>query len=166
MTAKQRAFSSFFTRLHIGRFKAAPYKSSKWSLAKVSVSSVSRIDIGTFFRFMMKQQLKKRKICKQMATVVTISIQSHFVFHMGAAQIWDFQHWATLDTLESGKRKPSSPVLKEFERSEEHLRFSWKFQQRSQYGRVTEDYQQNTLSAKIIKVAFNSYQALNRCVLF
>ena len=26
---KQRAFSSFFTRLHIGRFKAAPYQSSK-----------------------------------------------------------------------------------------------------------------------------------------
>ena len=40
---------------HIGRFKAAPYKSSKSSLAKVPVSSVSRIDIGAFFRFMTKQ---------------------------------------------------------------------------------------------------------------
>ena len=52
---KQTVFCPFFTRLHIGRFKAAPYKSSKWSLAKVSMSSVSRIDIGAFFRFMMKQ---------------------------------------------------------------------------------------------------------------
>ena len=84
-TAKQRAFSSFFTRLHIGRFKAAPYKSSKWSLAKVSVSSVSRIDIGTFFRFMMKQQLKKRKIYKKNGHSRNNKYSKSFSFSYGSS---------------------------------------------------------------------------------
>ena len=43
------------TRWHIGRFKAAPYKSSKLMLAKMPLRSVPRVDIGAFFRFMMKQ---------------------------------------------------------------------------------------------------------------
>ena len=32
-------------------------------------------------------KLRRGKIYKQLATVITISIQSHFLFHMGAAQI-------------------------------------------------------------------------------
>ena len=47
--------SSSKTRWHIGRFKAAPYKSSKLMLAKMPLRSVPRVDIGAFFRFMMKQ---------------------------------------------------------------------------------------------------------------
>ena len=82
---KQRTFSSFSTRLHIGRFKAAPYKSSKWSLAKVPVSSVSRIDIGTFFRFMMKQQLKKRKIYKKNGHSRNNKYSKSFCFSYGSS---------------------------------------------------------------------------------
>ena len=80
-------------------------------LALKCVRSVSKwIDSGGF-RFMMKQwNSKGGKIKKQLTTVITISIQSYFPFHMGAAQICSA---ATLETLESGKRKSCSPLLSE-----------------------------------------------------
>ena len=73
--------SSSKTRWHIGRFKAAPYKSSKWLLANMPVSSVSRVQCYWYIfplhdeAVKLPWQLKKGKIYKQTAAVITISIQ-------------------------------------------------------------------------------------------
>ena len=78
--------SSSKTRWHIGRFKAAPYKSSNWLLANMPVSSVSKVQwYWCIFPLhdeavKLPEQLKEGKIYKQTATVITIKYSVIFFF--------------------------------------------------------------------------------------
>ena len=137
---KQRVFCPFFTRLHLLLYSKQPLINHHSDLALKCVRSVSKWIDSDGFRFMMKQwNSKEGKFKKQLATVIIISIPSHFLFHMGAAQIC-----SALSHIRNTREWKEEIIVATFETNWAKLRTSEVFmeilamaKERTQKGRVT-----------------------------